>query len=81
MLINCFLTIDDRKKDGEDQDANKKYKKNFVLSEAIDASLSKMIKDAYNDNSKKIPPGFDEFARSKQYKELLEAMLDYNRVS
>jgi|TARA_B110000285_G_C15025325_1_gene563858 hypothetical protein len=33
------------------------------LSEAIEVALGKMIKDAYNDNSKKIPPGFDEFAR------------------
>ena len=73
--------MDRKKADGDDQDAAKKYKNNFVLSEAIELALSKMIKDAYNDNSKKIPNGFDEFARCQQYKDLLEAMLDYNRVS
>ena len=73
--------MDRKKADGDDQDAAKKYKNNFVLSEAIEVALSKMIKDAYNDNSKKIPNGFDEFARCQQYKDLLEAMLDYNRVS
>ena len=73
--------MDRKKADGDDQDAAKKYKNNFVLSEAIEVALSKMIKDAYNDNSKKIPVGFDEFARCQKYKELLEAMLDYNRVS
>jgi len=72
-------TMDRKKADGDDQDAAKKYKNNFVLSEAIEVALSKMIKDAYNDNSKKIPVGFDEFARCQQYKDLLEAMLDYNR--
>jgi hypothetical protein len=73
--------VDRKKADGDDQDAAKKYKNNFVLSEAIEAALSKMIKDAYNDNSKKIPKDFEEFARCQQYKDLLEAMLDYNRVS
>jgi hypothetical protein len=71
--------VDRKKTDGEDQDAAKKYKNNFMLNEAIEVALAKMIKDAYNDNSKKIPIGFDEFARSQQYKDLLEAMLDYNR--
>jgi hypothetical protein len=55
--------VDRKKTDGDDQDAAKKYKNNFVLGEAIDACLTKMIKDSYNDNSKKIPIGFDEFAR------------------
>ena len=69
----------DRKAEEGDQDAAKKYKNNFVLTDAIDEALKKMVKDAYHDNSKKIPVGFDEFARSTQYKDLLEAMLDYNR--
>ena len=74
--------IDERKKaEADDADNNKKFKNNFVLSEAIDVALSKMVKDAYNDRSKKIPNGFQDFARSEQFKELLEAMLDYNRVS
>ena len=52
-----------------------------MLTDAIEVALSKMVKDAYNDHSKKIPNGFPDFARSSQFKELLEAMLDYNRVS
>ena len=37
------------------------------------------MKDAAQDSNKKIPPNFNEFARSQQFKDLLEAMLDYNR--
>ena len=71
--------MDRKAKDGDDNDASKKYKNSFVLSDAIDVALTKMVKDAQGDSSKKIPPDFDEFARSQQYKDLLEAMLDYNR--
>ena len=71
--------MDRKKTEGDENDAAKKYKNNFVLNDAIEVALAKMIKDAYNDNSKKIPPNFDDFARSQQYKDLLEAMLDYNR--
>ena len=52
-----------RKTNDGDDDGTKKYKNNFVLSDAIEESLKKMIKDAHNDTSKRIPPGFDEFAR------------------
>ena len=38
-----------------------------------------MVKDKKDDPSKKIPDRFNEFALSKEYKDLLEAMLDYNR--
>jgi hypothetical protein len=38
-----------------------------------------MAKDKNEDKSKKIPEGFQDFARSQMYKDLLEAMLDYNR--
>lgn len=38
-----------------------------------------MQKDACNDSTKKIPEGFDVFCKSDQYKDLLQAMLDYNR--
>ena len=38
-----------------------------------------MAKEKSEDPSKKIPEGFYEFANSNQYRELLEAMLDYNR--
>jgi hypothetical protein len=38
-----------------------------------------MAKDKGDEPSKKIPEGFHEFANSTQYRELLEAMLDYNR--
>ena len=60
------IDIDERKKaEADDADNNKKFKNNFVLSEAIDVALSKMVKDAYNDRSKKIPNGFPDFARSE----------------
>ena len=38
-----------------------------------------MKKDKGEDPAKKIPEDFDEFARSPQFRELLEAMLDYNK--
>jgi hypothetical protein len=38
-----------------------------------------MAKDKNDEPSKKIPEGFHEFAKSQKYKDLLEAMLDYNR--
>ena len=38
-----------------------------------------MAKDKKDDPSKKIPENFDVFAQSKEYRDLLEAMLDYNR--
>ena len=38
-----------------------------------------MQKDKGDEPSKKIPEGFIEFANSERYKDLLEAMLDYNR--
>jgi hypothetical protein len=50
-----------------------------VLNDAIDIALNKMAKDKNEDKSKKIPEGFQDFARSQMYKDLLEAMLDYNR--
>jgi len=38
-----------------------------------------MAKEKKDDPSKKIPDGFDSFVLSKEYKDLLEAMLDYTR--
>jgi len=52
-----------------------------VLKDAIEVALNKMAKDKGDEPSKKIPEGFYEFASSSGYKDLLEAMLDYNRVS
>ena len=50
------------------------------MNDAIQETLKKMKKDKGEDNNtKKIPEGFIEFAESVQYKDLLEAMLDYNR--
>ena len=69
------------KNEGDENDASKKYKNTFVLNDNIESALGKMAKDSYNDSSKKIPPNFNEFARSAQFKDLLQAMLDYNRVS
>ena len=75
-----MLFLDDPKKaDGDDQDASKKYKNQFVLKDAIEIALNKMAKEKGDEPSKKIPEGFFEFANSSQYKDLLEAMLDYNR--
>ena len=69
----------DRKGEEGDADASKKYKNSFVLKDNIESALNKMKKDAYNDGNKKIPPGFEEFVRTDKYKDLLQAMLDYNR--
>ena len=74
-----FLIDDPKKADGDDQDASKKYKNQFVLKDAIEIALNKMAKEKGDEPSKKIPEGFFEFANSSQYKDLLEAMLDYNR--
>ena len=71
--------LDDPKKQEDDGDATKKYKNSFVLKDAIEIALNKMAKDKGDDASKKIPAGFYEFANSPQYRDLLEAMLDYNR--
>ena len=39
-----------------------------------------MLKDKKDDPDKKIPQRFGNFIKSKEYKELLESMLDYCRV-
>jgi len=52
-----------------------------VLKDAIEVALNKMAKDKGDEPSKKIPEGFYDFANSSGYRDLLEAMLDYNRVS
>jgi hypothetical protein len=36
----------------------KKFKNTYVLADAIEVALSKMVKDAYNESKKKMPPGF-----------------------
>jgi hypothetical protein len=69
----------ERAADDGDNDASKKHKNNFNLNDQIDMCLSKMIRDQNNDSSKKIPPGFYEFANSPQFKDLLQAVLDYHR--
>jgi hypothetical protein len=38
-----------------------------------------MNKDKGDEPTKKIPEGFIDFAQSKDFRDLLEAMLDYNR--
>lgn len=74
------MYIDDPKKsDGEEQDASKRNKNSFVLKDSIEVALNKMQKDKGDEPSKKIPEGFIEFANSPQFRDLLEAMLDYNR--
>lgn len=69
---------DPKKSDAEDPD-NKRNKSEFNLNDAIQDTLKKMKKDKGDDNNKKIPEGFVSFAESAQFKDLLEAMLDYNR--
>ena len=77
--LSLFCSDDQKKSEADDGDATKKYKNTFVLKDAIEIALNKMAKDKGDEPSKKIPHGFYEFANSPQYKELLEAMLDYNR--
>lgn len=61
----------ERKGEEADNDT-KKVKSNFSLKDNIEAAWGKMAKDAINDPAnKKIPPGFDEFTKSDQYRELL----------
>jgi hypothetical protein len=69
----------ERKGEEGENEASKKYKNSFVLKDNIENALNKMQKDAYNDSNKKIPPGFEDFARSDMFKDLLQSMLDYNR--
>ena len=69
----------DNTKGEDDSDNVKKFKNNYVLKEAIEVALSKMAKDKKDDPTKKIPENWDLFATSKEYRDLLEAMLDYNR--
>lgn len=38
------------------------------------------MKDKKDDPEKKIPPKFGQFVKSTEFKEFLEAMLDYCRV-
>ena len=78
-LIKFEFSLDDPKKQDDGDDATKKYKNSFVLKDAIEIALNKMAKDKGDDASKKIPAGFYDFANSPQYKDMLEAMLDYNR--
>jgi hypothetical protein len=40
-----------------------------------------MMKDKKDDPEKKIPPKFGQFVKSSEFKDFLEAMLDYCRVS
>lgn len=40
-----------------------------------------MLKDKKDDPDKKIPPRFGSFIKSNEFKELLESMLDYCRVT
>ena len=70
---------DPKKSEAEDADASKRNKSEFDLQASIAATLHKMEKDKGDEPSKKIPEGFKEFVKSPHYKELLEAMLDYNR--
>ena len=71
-LHNLLTEIQaDKKGEGDDNEASKKHKNNFNLKDAIEAALAKMARDAFNDSTKKIPAGFDEFARSQPFKDLL----------
>ena len=54
---------DPKKSDAEDPD-NKRNKSEFNLNDAIQETLKKMKKDKGDDNNKKIPEGFVQFAES-----------------
>lgn len=68
----------DAKKSGGDEEATK-GKMGFNMQETIEEVLRKMKKDKGEDPKKKIPDGFEDFAKSKGFHELLESMLDYNK--
>ena len=70
---------DPKKGDGEDIEGGKRSKTEFNLQDAINETIRKMKKDKGDDNTKRLPENFENFAESDQFKELLEAMLDYNR--
>jgi glutathione peroxidase-family protein len=78
-LEACKNFSNKAKKSDDDNDASKKYKNNFVLSDTIEVTLQKMLKDKKDDPEKKIPNNFEKFVVSEEFKALLEAMLDYCR--
>jgi hypothetical protein len=78
-LEACKNFSNKARKNEDDNDASKKYKNNFVLSDAIEITYQKMLKDKKDDPNKKIPPKFGTFVKSPEFKELLESMLDYCR--
>lgn len=66
------------KPDGADDGT--KRKSEFNMAETVEEVLKKMKKDKNDDpKNKKIPDGFEDFARGQSCKDLLEAMLDYNQ--
>ena len=67
------------KKNEDDNDANKKYKADFDIEESIQSNYIRMEKDKNEDKSIIIPFGFEEQIMSEEYKELLQAILDYCR--
>ena len=78
-IQNVKSQVNDAKRSDMDDPDNKRNKSEFNLNDAIQETLKKMKKDRGNDSNKKIPEGFLSFAESTQFKDLLEAMLDYNR--
>jgi len=75
--------------DRDDAYTAKKFKSNFVLSDAIgnpaipitalEITYQKMLKDQKDDPENRIPHRFGPFIKSAEFKELLEAMLEYLR--
>lgn len=52
---------------------------NSNINPSIEITYQKMLKDKKDDPEKKIPPKFGNFVKSVEFKDLLEAMLDYCR--
>ena len=66
-------------KEDDETDAAKRNKNSFSLVDSINQVITKMEREKEGDSNKRIPGGFIDFARSPMFRDLLEAMLDYNR--
>lgn len=79
VMVKNQASTDGVKKSHEGEESPTKKKMDFNMQETVEEVLRKMKKDKGDDPNKKIPEGFEEFAKSQAFRELLEAMLDYNK--
>ena len=66
-------------KKSDEEDAGKRSKNSYSLPEQIHQVLTRMDREQTDDGAEKISENFFEFCRSPMCRDLLEAMLDYNR--